>query len=489
MTFAMPIKSKYARPDRLSSSSLVGRSGRSIQIGRAATLIAADCVAFLLSMGGAAMLTWHTHTSGMVFEGLFSTPRSSLLGGCALFVGIILIFSARAHYWRRIPFWSELRDVMACGLLALLCDGFLQYSLQHHDSRLFLGLTWLLFPALVMLTRKLGRSALTSAGAWHLRAVIVGGDEMAQEAQSALLSEPDLGYQVVDVICPTEPTLCQSGGQWRDVLLQHDADLLVLALDANNTDARKLTESLVRARVPFAAIPQLGGLPVLGFDQTSFFSHDAVMFAYRNNLARPVARLAKLSFDLVAALCILTVFSPLLLLIALAVKSDGGPVLFAHRRVGANGREFKCFKFRSMVPGGDAVLQRHLERNADAAAEWAATRKLHHDPRVTRIGQILRSTSLDELPQLLNVLRLEMSLVGPRPIVESEVARYAEDITYYYETRPGLTGLWQVSGRSETSYERRVQLDTWYVKNWTIWHDLAILAKTLPAVWKRRGAV
>ena len=213
------------------------------------------------------------------------------------------------------------------------------------------------------------------------------------------------------------------------------------------------------------------------------------MFAYRNNLARPVARLAKLVFDLVAALCILAIFSPLLLLIALAVKSDGGPVLFAHRRVGANGREFKCFKFRSMVPDGDAVLQRHLESNADAAAEWAATRKLRHDPRVTRMGQILRSTSLDELPQLLNVLRLEMSLVGPRPIVESEVARYAEDITYYYETRPGLTGLWQVSGRSETSYERRVQLDTWYVKNWTIWHDLAILAKTLPAVWKRRGAV
>jgi undecaprenyl-phosphate galactose phosphotransferase len=118
-----------------------------------------------------------------------------------------------------------------------------------------------------------------------------------------------------------------------------------------------------------------------------------------------------------------------------------------------------------------------------------ATQKLRNDPRITWIGRLLRSTSLDELPQLLNVLRLEMSLVGPRPIVRSEVPRYAADITYYYETRPGLTGLWQVSGRSDTSYERRVQLDTWYVKNWTIWHDLAILAKTLPAVLKRRGAV
>jgi undecaprenyl-phosphate galactose phosphotransferase len=134
-------------------------------------------------------------------------------------------------------------------------------------------------------------------------------------------------------------------------------------------------------------------------------------------------------------------------------------------------------------------LRRLLETDRQAAAEWMATQKLRNDPRITWIGRLLRSTSLDELPQLLNVLRLEMSLVGPRPIVRSEVPRYAADITYYYETRPGLTGLWQVSGRSDTSYERRVQLDTWYVKNWTIWHDLAILAKTLPAVLKRRGAV
>jgi undecaprenyl-phosphate galactose phosphotransferase len=137
-------------------------------------------------------------------------------------------------------------------------------------------------------------------------------------------------------------------------------------------------------------------------------------------------------FDFVAALCILITLSPLLLLIALAVKSDGGPVLFAHHRVGTNGREFRCFKFRSMVPDSNAVLHRHLESNVGEAAESAATRRLRRDPRVTRIGQILRSTSLDELPQLLNVLHLEMSLVGPRPIVQAEVPRYAEDIAYYY---------------------------------------------------------
>ena len=122
------------------------------------------------------------------------------------------------------------------------------------------------------------------------------------------------------------------------------------------------------------------------------------------------------------------------------------------------------------------------------AAEWAASRKLSQDPRVTPVGRLLRKTSLDELPQLLNVLRLNMSLVGPRPIVESEIPLYGEHIAHYYAVRPGLTGLWQVSGRSNTSYERRVQLDVWYVNNWSMWHDVAVLLKTLPAVLRHQGA-
>jgi undecaprenyl-phosphate galactose phosphotransferase len=141
-----------------------------------------------------------------------------------------------------------------------------------------------------------------------------------------------------------------------------------------------------------------------------------------------------------------------------------------------------------MVTDADRVLDQVLATDPAAAAEWAATQKLNDDPRITRFGRFLRRSSLDELPQLFNVLRGEMSLVGPRPIVQAEVGRYAEDIEYYYETKPGLTGLWQVSGRSDTSYERRVRLDVWYVRNWTLWHDIAILLKTIPAVFLQRGA-
>lgn len=142
-----------------------------------------------------------------------------------------------------------------------------------------------------------------------------------------------------------------------------------------------------------------------------------------------------------------------------------------------------------MVRDADRVLYDVLKRNPAAATEWTVTQKLQNDPRVTRLGRFLRATSLDELPQLLNVLRGEMSLVGPRPIVADESARYGKSLSFYAEAKPGITGLWQVSGRSRTSYERRVELDVWYVKNWTLWHDIAILIKTLPAVLRRDGAM
>jgi len=209
----------------------------------------------------------------------------------------------------------------------------------------------------------------------------------------------------------------------------------------------------------------------------------------REPFSQPLSRAAKLLLDLIGAVSLLLVLSPLLTAIAVMVKLDGGPVFYAHPRVRAGKRRFRCFKFRSMKQNSAAMLEHVIRTDAVAATEWGATRKLRHDPRVTRVGAFLRQTSLDELPQLFNVLRLEMSLVGPRPIVDSEIEHYGDDIVCYYATRPGLTGLWQVNGRSSTTYRRRVQLDTWYVEHWTLWQDIVILARTVPAVLKRTGAV
>ncbi|MDP4006250.1 sugar transferase [Methylobacterium sp. NEAU K] len=208
--------------------------------------------------------------------------------------------------------------------------------------------------------------------------------------------------------------------------------------------------------------------------------------------ARPGLRLgwaAKRMLDTAVALTALCLLLPLLLFIALLIwGSDGHPPIFRHTRLGRHGRAFGCLKFRSMVADGDAILARHLAANAEARAEWEATHKLTQDPRVTALGQVLRRTSLDELPQLWNVLRGEMSLVGPRPIVQAEVVRYGAAFTTCFSVPPGLTGLWQVSGRSDTGYAERVALDCAYVSQWTLSRDLGILIRTVPAVLSQRGS-
>ena len=197
---------------------------------------------------------------------------------------------------------------------------------------------------------------------------------------------------------------------------------------------------------------------------------------------------AKVVADLVLSAILLVMLLPVLAGIAIVVGMDGGPVVYKHLRIGRGGKRFYCLKFRSMTMDAERVLAERLANDPAAREEWMQTQKLRDDPRVTSVGRFLRATSLDELPQLFNVLKMDMSLVGPRPIVENELARYGSNVRYYLQARPGVTGLWQVSGRSNTSYSRRVALDAWYVKNWRFWRDIAILFRTVSVVVRRDGA-
>ena len=198
---------------------------------------------------------------------------------------------------------------------------------------------------------------------------------------------------------------------------------------------------------------------------------------------------AKRSLDVLLAVLAIIFLAPLLFVITAAVYlQDGGPILFFHTRIGRGGKLFKCLKFRSMAVDAQARLDAYLERDLRARAEWARDRKLRSDPRITPVGRFLRRSSLDELPQLLNVLRGDMSLVGPRPIVEAEAVKYGGCFHYYCAVRPGITGLWQVSGRNDVSYDIRVALDTEYVRSIGLWLDLKIIALTIPAILMRRGS-
>ncbi len=196
----------------------------------------------------------------------------------------------------------------------------------------------------------------------------------------------------------------------------------------------------------------------------------------------------KRAFDLTLACLALVVFAPIMLLIYVLVRLDGGPGLFFHERIGRSGRPFRCIKFRSMVVDSERVLQQILATSEQARREWRRDRKLTDDPRITRLGWLLRKSSLDELPQLFNVIAGDMSLVGPRPIVAEELTRYRSSVRHYFRCRPGITGLWQVSGRNSISYDRRVALDRLYAMRCSLALDLKILARTVWVVLVAKGA-
>jgi undecaprenyl-phosphate galactose phosphotransferase len=203
-----------------------------------------------------------------------------------------------------------------------------------------------------------------------------------------------------------------------------------------------------------------------------------------------VEHVAKRTFDLVSVVAMLVLFSPIMLAVALAVRlTTGKQVIYGHTRIGRDGQEFKCYKFRSMVTNADEVLKQLLETDPQALAEWNRDFKLKNDPRITRVGRFIRKTSLDELPQFWNVLRGDMSVVGPRPVVRQELDRYyAAAREHYLSVPPGLTGLWQVSGRNDMDYTERVQLDRHYVDNWSVWTDFTIVMRTVGVMVGRKGA-
>ncbi len=215
----------------------------------------------------------------------------------------------------------------------------------------------------------------------------------------------------------------------------------------------------------------------------------AVVQEVRTGLLCPAPLRFKRVLDVLSALGLALIALPVGVLIAAAIAIDSrGPIFFAHLRVGRDRRPFRLWKFRSMVVDADATLKEYLRRNPALAEEWALTHKLRRDPRITRVGRFLRKTSLDELPQLWNVLCGDMSMIGPRPIVYDEIPKYGTAFFLYAAVPPGLTGLWQVSGRNDTHYTRRVELDCEYIRKWNLWLDLRVLLRTVRVIVKGHGA-
>jgi undecaprenyl-phosphate galactose phosphotransferase len=480
-----------------------GESGRGAGgglISCTAVLLAADIVGLVLAF----LIGWAVcpiDPAGILatFGRATAEPliAQELLAVGVIGAGILIYLQRAGHYLHRyrISAWDEAQHVLSAGIAALAVCAFVRYALGAAAISNLTLVFCVLIPPCCVVCRSIAKQVLRATGLWRLRTVIVrdAGPAGDDEVREALLSDRSLGYEIVGDLSLAAATAAAAsapaGAPWRNMLRRFRAQLLIVVVDQTRDRANHMVISaLTREAVPFAVIPRARPIFALGCDQLYFFGHDVSLLTARGRLTHPASSTAKAALDVLAAGTMLLLLSPLMLAVAVLIRRDGGPALFGHERIGVGGRRFRCLKFRSMVVNADQVLREHLAAHPEAAAEWEATQKLRDDPRITPVGRFLRNTSLDELPQLFNVIRQEMSLVGPRPVVQMEIDRYGEDAHFYLATRPGITGLWQVSGRSETSYERRVQLDAWYVKNWTLWHDIVILLKTIPAVLSRKGA-
>lgn len=408
-------------------------------------------------------------------------------------------FYSIGAYSDRRPFWDELRIFLGILFTVAALNGVVVLIAKWPFARVVWLTSWTTALIIIPFLRSLTKRLLSRLGLWKRRTLIIGGSETAASAYFALTSEPGLGLDVVQIYAFQKSEFpAEKARQLVKVIPQshlvqeikkYPQSQIVIALEeAEYNENRNAVEELTLHFPEVQFVPPLSGLPLFQADPFHFFSHEVLVLKSRNNLHfRPKIWL-KRSFDIVASLTAILILSPVLIFIAAWVRTSGPKVLFKHKRVGQKGRQFSCYKFRSMALNADRLLQELLEKDPAARKEWQEKMKITNDPRVTKSGHFLRKTSLDELPQLWNVLRGDMSLVGPRPIVNSEKERYGNRIDFYTSVKPGITGLWQVSGRSDTDYKTRVQLDTWYVKNWTLWYDIAILFKTIKVVINRSGA-
>lgn len=393
------------------------------------------------------------------------------------------------------PDWQVLQRTVigsfGAGVLVLVICSVLE---MFQNTTAFLFLATALATLGVPAGRAITKLALQRLRVWGKPIVVVGNNGSGDKILAMLSNQPKLGLHPVALVDENRDadSPIPDGVPWTRRLtteITKSANHVIVApgrgtstvvqevLDASGRDAFKVVQ----------LIPDLHTVP--STDVIARPLGRSLSLEVRNNLAFSHNRFIKRASDVVAVTLGSVLAAPLIAIIAIAIRLDSrGPAFYKQLRIGRDGKPFYVWKFRSMVADADARLKELLESDASARQEWNETQKLINDPRITRVGNFLRRTSLDELPQLWNVVRGQMSLVGPRPIIEAEVKKYEDRYVYYTQVRPGMTGAWQVSGRSDTTYNQRVELDTYYVRNWNLWIDLDILIKTVGVVLKREGA-
>ena len=428
----------------------------------------------------------------------YGYPEEYIFGWIPL---LFLIFLRHSHSYRQMkPVVDTMRDIFMSVFYGWMAAIIMVYFLHagNQTSRLFIILLGIFVLTNVCVIRYAVMKYIKINRIFYEPIVIVGAGLTAERIISFWKDDLGYRYEIIGLIddhpvsetLPKEYPLLGGFSDAQKIISEKKIQTVVIAAPGITKEKLQDLINEIQPNVKnISFIPDLIGTPMAGVDTSILFNEKILVMNLRNNLSRRYNRIIKRIFDLSFTIVGGIMISPILLIVAIMVAvQNRGHVIFAHWRVGKGGKKFPCYKFQTMIPNAQEKLEQYLAENPDARKEWEESFKLTNDPRVTKLGNFLRRTSIDELPQLWNVIRGDMSLVGPRPIIEAEVPRYEENIREYYMVLPGITGMWQVSGRSDTTYPERVAMDTWYVRNWSVWIDLMYLFKTVKAVFTGKGA-
>ncbi|HOV91094.1 MAG TPA: undecaprenyl-phosphate galactose phosphotransferase WbaP [Syntrophorhabdaceae bacterium] len=388
---------------------------------------------------------------------------------CLLIVVIIVIMLSQLFSFKAIP------------LLSLLELGFI-------------------FVFFLSLYRFIGKRILYHIGIGTENVIIIGAGSVGRLVLEGLQKEKNFGYNILGFL-DNDPAkhgiLIENkkvlGGtkELKEYLNKLSINSVIVAIPSLPIEElSELTNEVQKYAKKILLIPNLKGIALLNTELYHVFTKQLFLLQINNNLQSAFNRFTKWLFDMIVSIVFLPFIILAIIIIGILIKMDSpGPIFYRHTRVGQHGKKIDVIKFRSMYINSKEKLEEILKNDPEKRLEWETFYKLKDDPRITKIGKILRKTSLDELPQIFNVLKGDMSLVGPRPVLTDEIEKYYKEYAeYYFLVPPGITGLWQVSGRNDEDYDFRVNIDTWYVLNWSVWLDLTILFKTIKVVLKREGA-
>ena len=386
----------------------------------------------------------------------------------SVYITFIFILGYFGVYTKRFDFWHETRLVVRSSFLsfAILLAGLMLGQNSGYYSRSTLVLIFLLTAIIIPISKLFVKRFLFGIGLWKDTAKVITDNE---NFKAALFEDYYLGY-------------VKSSDS------KHNT-LFIDSVNLNKDTLNKIIEDNIRNSREIIFTPVLNGYDFSQANIYNMFNSRTNVFTLENKLLSKLNKIIKAAIDYMLVVCSIFFWGPVLILIAFWLKREEpkGDILFKQRRLGINGKEFFCYKFRTMH-SDQSFMPKWLENHPEEKAYYEIYHKYMHDPRITKVGEFLRKTSLDELPQLLNVLRGEMSLIGPRPYMVIEKKDIGRKAPLVLAVKPGITGLWHVSGRSDIGFNERVEMDVWYMKNWSLWNDIVILLKTISTVLGRGGA-